>query len=309
MRMKTVLSGIVGLFCAAWVSNSSATDIVSFNAPGQWVTQRTDAIVAKVQLDTSKIPQKKIEFSLSKVEDGKKKLIATKTFKVTDYTQEYALGSAGSPLCGGKDFLRIDWSIPGTKDKGMLFPVGVVNLDKIPKIEPIHAVKVKDAIDAKNWASLIGGVKYSTVKGNDFGLLWTPKSLVIVCKKMQTKDIVRFAFDGKNGKNAFMSHPDRTIDMYQSKDSLGTLFYERAFVNDTLAYNQMTWRNDIAMVGDKQTAVIVVPWYDLGMLPLDGRSFGFAAFDIDDKAKALAAVPEKARYFVPGSWGTVVLDK
>jgi hypothetical protein len=309
MRMQTVLSGIMGLFCAAWFSSSCATDIVSFNSPGQWVTQRSDAIVAKVQLDTSKIPQKKIEFSLSKVEDGKKKLIATKTFKVTDYTQEYKLGSAASMLCGGKDFLRIDWSIPGTKEKGMLFPVGVVNLDKLPKIEPFHAAKVKDAIYAKNWASLIGGVKYTSVKGNEFGLLWTPKSLVVVCKKTQTKDIVRFAFDAKNGKNAFMSHPDRTIDLYQGKDSLGTLFFERAFVNDTLAYNLNAWQSDIAKLGDKQTAVIVVPWYDLGMLPLDERTFGFAAFVVDDKAKTLAAVPEKAAYFVPGSWGTVVLDK
>jgi hypothetical protein len=309
MRKQAVFSCIVGLFCAAWFSNSGATDIVSFNSPGQWVTQRTDVIVAKVQLDTSKIPQKKIEFSLSKVEDGKKKVIATKTFKVTDYTQEYTLGRAATMLCGGKDFLRLDWSIPGTKDKGMMFPVGVVNLDKLPKIEPLHAVKVKDAIDAKNWASLTGSVKYASVKGNDFGLLWTPKSLVIVCKKTQTKDVVRFAFDCKNGKNAFLSHPDRTVDLYLGKDSLGTLFYERGFVNDTLSYNLNSWHNDIAMLGDKQTAVIVLPWYDLGMLPLDDRTFGFAAFVIDDKAKALAAVPEKAKYFVPGSWGTVVLDK
>jgi hypothetical protein len=309
MRKQIVFSCIVGLFCAAGFSNSGATDIVSFNSPGQWVTQRTDVIVAKVQLDTSKIPQKKIEFSLSKIEDGKKKPISTKTFKVTDYTQEYKLGSAGTTLCGGKDFLRIDWSIPGTKEKGMLFPVGVVNLDKLSKIEPLHAVKVKDAIDAKNWAPLIGGVKYTSIKGNDFGLLWTPKSLAIVCRKTKTMDIVRFAFDGKNGKNAFMSHPDRTIDLYQDKDSLGTLFYERGFANDTLAYNLNSWRNDISVVGDKQTAVIVVPWYDLGMLPLDGRTFGFAAFVVDDKAKAVAAVPEKAKYFVPGSWGTVVLDK
>ena len=286
-----------------------ATDIVSFNSPGQWVTQRTDAIVAKVQLDTSKIPQKKIEFSLSKVEAGKKKLIATKTFKVTDYTQEYSLGGAGTALCGGKDFLRIDWSIPGTKDKGMLYPIGVVNLDKLPKVEPIHATKVKEAIDAKNWSSLIAGVKYVNVKGNEFGCVWTPKSLAIVCKKAQSKDILRFVFDGKNGKNAFLSHPDRTVDLVLAKDSLGSTFYERATVGDTIIYNVTQWRNDITVVGDKTTDVIVVPWYDLGMLPLDDRTMGFAAFVVDDKGKVLGGNPEKAQYFLPGSWGTLVLDK
>jgi hypothetical protein len=302
-------SVIMGLFCAVWFSGSMANDVVSFNSPGQWVTQRSENIVAKVQLDTSRIPQKKIEFSLSKVEAGKKKLIATKKFKVTDYTQEYTLGSAGNALCGGKDFLRIDWSIPGTKDKGTLFPVGVANLDKLPKVEPVHAVKVKDVINDKNWASLIGGAKFTSVKGNEFGLLWTPKSLVIVCKKAQSKEIVRFAIDGKNGKNAFMSHPDRTVDIYQGKDSLATMFYDRSLLNDTLSYSQMTWQNDVKMFGDKQTNVVVVPWYDLGMLPLEERDIGFAVFVMDYKANALAALPEKAKYFIPGSWGSVVLDK
>jgi hypothetical protein len=309
MRMKKVLSGILGLFCGVWFSSSMAVDIVSFNSPGQWVTQRSDAIVAKVQLDTSKMPQKKMVLSLSRYDAGKKKLIATKTFKVKDYTQEFALGAAGSALLGGKDFLRIDWTIPGTKDKGMLYPVGIVNLDKAPAAAPLHAAKVKEAIDAKNWASLASGVKYSSVKGNEFGLLWTPKALVVVCRKSQSKDIVRFAFDGKNGKNAFLSHPDRTIDLYQAKDSLGSLFFERGTLNDTINYTQMPWQNDIKMFGDKQAGVIVVPWYDLGMLPLDERTIGFAAFVVDDKAKVLAATPEKAQYFLPGSWGSIVLDK
>jgi hypothetical protein len=309
MRIQTVLSATVGLFCAVLFSNSAAVDIVSFNSPGQWVTQRSDAIVAKVQLDTSKIPQKKIEFTLSRYDAGKKKIVATKSFKVKDYTQEFALGNAGTSLLGGKDFLRIDWSIPGTKDKGMLFPIGVVNLDKVPKVEPIHAAKVKDAIDAKNWSTLIAGAKYSTVKGNEFGLLWTPKALVVVYKKTQSKDIIRFAFDGKNGKNAFLSHPDRTIDVAIGKDSLSGLFYERGSLNDTLNYSQMTWQSEISLLGDKQTGVIVVPWYDLGMLPLEERTIGFAAFVLDDKAKVVAATPEKAQYFLPGSWGTVILDK
>jgi len=127
----------------------------------------------------------------------------------------------------------------------MLFPVGVVNLDKLPKIEPLHAAKVKDAIDAKNWATLVAGAKYSSVKGNEFGLLWTPKSLVVVVKKAQSKDIVRFAFDCKNGKNAFLSHPDRTIDLYLGKDSLGMMYYERGMLNDTLNYTVIPWHTTL----------------------------------------------------------------
>lgn len=309
MRSRTVMLGVLGLFCAAWPSRAATADIVSFNSPGQWLTQRTDAVVAKMQLDTSKIPQKKIELSLFRVEGGKKKLITTKQCKVKDYSQDVSLGNAGNALVGGRDFLRIEWNLPGSKDKVMLFPFGVVNLDKIPKIEPVHAVKVKDVIDTKNWATITSGVKYSSVKGDEFGLAWTPKALVIAVKKPAAKDIIRFAFDCKNGKNAFLSHADRIIDLHCAKDSLGSLYYERGVVNDTISYTQTAWHNDVSLVGDKQTAVIVVPWYDLGMLPLDERTIGFAAFVIDEKANVLAAKPEKAQCFLPGSWGSVVLDK
>jgi hypothetical protein len=304
-----VLLGVLGLFCAAGSSRAAATDIVSFNSPGQWLTQRTDAVVAKMQLDTAKIPKKKIELSLFRVEGGKKKLISTKESKVKDYSLDLALGSAGSPLVGGKEFLRIEWNLPGSKDKVMLFPFGVVNLDKIPKVEPLHAVKVKDAINAKNWATLISGVKYASVKGDEFGLLWTPKALAVVVKKPAAKDIIRFTFDCKNGKNAFLAHSDRIIDLYCAKDSLGTMFFERGVANDSIVYTQNSWRNEVSLTGDKQTAVIVVPWYDLGMLPLDERTIGFAAFVVDEKANALAANPAKAQWLLPGSWGSVVLDK
>jgi len=307
--MNTTSKKVLGLFCALCISGTVLAQSVSFNSPGQWVTQRNDNVVAKVQLDTSKIPQKKIEFVLSKVEAGKKKAVVTKTFKVTDYTQEFNLGSASALCLGGKDFLRIDWSIPGTKDKGVLMPFGIVNLDKMPKVDQLHITKIKEEVSDKNFATLAAAAKLTTVKATQFGLVWTPKALAIVVAKGTSKDVVKFAVDGKNGKNAFMSHPDRTVELFQANDSLSTVLAERSIVNDTINYAIVGWQNEIKKYSDAKFVVIVVPWFDLGLIAQDDRIFGFAAFVADDKNKVVAASPEKAQYFVPGTWGNAVLDK
>ncbi len=309
MRMNTTTKSVLGLFCALCFCGSAMSQSVSFNSPGQWITQRNDNVVAKVQLDTSKIPQKKIDFVLSKVEAGKKKAIATKSFKVTDYTQEFNLGSASSACLGGKDFLRIDWSIPGTKDKGTLMPFGIVNLDKMPKGEQLHIAKIKDEVTDKNFATVAATAKLVNVKGTQFGLVWGPKALTIVVAKGASKDAVKFAIDGKNGKNAFLSHPDRTVELFQANDSLATVLAERASINDTLNYAIVGWQNEIKKYSDSKFVVIVVPWFDLGLIANDDRIFGFAAFVADDKNKVLAASPEKAQYFIPGTWGDAILDK
>jgi hypothetical protein len=306
--MKMMKSAIPVLIGAAFCVTSAFGDVVSFNSPSQWTTSRSDVIVLKSQLDTAKLPKKQVSIVLSKIENGKKKQVLSKQFKVTDYSQEFNLGSVQTSLLGGKDYLRVDWSVVGSTDKGSLFPIGIVNLDKIDKVAELHVAKVPDAVDAANAGALVKDKKITDVKGSGFVLLWGPKALSIVCKKGQT-GVLRFAFDGKNGKNAFISYPDRMVEYHAANDSIASIMYERVALTDSLNFVQKNWQNDIKKSVSKDYCVITIPWPDLGILAVDGRMMGFAALSMGDKSAVAGAYPEKAKLLIPGSWGTVVLDK
>jgi hypothetical protein len=303
--MKSAIPVLIG---AAFCVTSAFGDVVSFNSPSQWTTSRSDVIVLKSQLDTAKLPKKQVSIVLSKIENGKKKQVLSKQFKVTDYSQEFNLGSVQTSLLGGKDYLRVDWSVVGSTDKGSLFPIGIVNLDKIDKVAELHVAKVPDAVDAANAGALVKDKKITDVKGSGFVLLWGPKALSIVCKKGQT-GVLRFAFDGKNGKNAFISYPDRMVEYHAANDSIASIMYERVALTDSLNFVQKNWQNDIKKSVSKDYCVITIPWPDLGILAVDGRMMGFAALSMGDKSAVAGAYPEKAKLLIPGSWGTVVLDK
>lgn len=299
----------MSVVCAAWFAGSAFGDIVTFNSPGQWVTERSDNIVLKVQLDTSKIPQKKVSVMLSKVEGGKKKLIANKTFRVTDYSQEFALGSAGTNLLGGKDFLKVEWSVPGTKDKGSLFPVGIVNVDKLAKTEPLHAAKIPAPVDENSVASVAAKATFASVKGSEFALFWSPKALSIVCKKTASAAVLRFAFDGKNGKNAFIAFSDRVVDLVTAKDSINAFLHERGAMNDSLSFTVKPWMSEVTTFATKDFVVLNIPLYDIGLVGQDGRVIGFSSYAVDEKGAISASYPDKAKLLMPGSWSSVVFDK
>jgi hypothetical protein len=292
----------------AFLMQNSLAQIVTFNSPGQWTTERSDKICVKVQLDTARIPKKKINFTIYKIENGKKKKTLTKEFKVSDYSQEYEIGSIGSVMLGGKDFLNIEWNVTGTKENGNLFPVGIVNLDKITPVKPLYAKKIQNGIDEKSIGNISSFTNLSN--GLSFSVLWDPKMLYIVCKKSKPdNNILRFAFDGKNGKNAFISYPDRFVELYTQNDSLSPILYERSCTADTIKYSAKEWRTDIEKKQIGENTLICIPWYDLGIIAQDERAFGFSAFVIDNKNKTLSSYPEKANMLLPGSWSTVILEK
>ena len=80
--------------------------------------------------------------------------------------------------------------------------------------------------------------------------------------------MICFAFDGKNGKNAFLSYPDRIISYIPAKDSLNTIHYKRDVKEDTLRYTDKLWQSEIKkeIIGEK--VVISMPWADIGVIPL-----------------------------------------
>jgi len=300
---------LMGVVCAAWFATSSGADIVTFNSPGQWTTERSDNLVLKAQLDTAKIPKKQISVSLYKIEAGKKKLVATKPFKVTDYSQEFNLGTVGTNLLGGKDYLKIEWSIMGAKDKGSLFPVGIVNLDKLPPVAAVHASKVQAPLDAGSAASFAASAKFVSVKDCDIALFWSSSALSVLVKKGQSKNTLKLAFDGKNGKNAFISYPDRVVELNMTKDSLSTVLYERVALSDSVNFPVKDWKSEVKKTAANGMTIITIPWYDIGLVAQDGRVLGFGAFVTDEKSAPVAAYPASAKLLLPGSWSSIVLDK
>jgi hypothetical protein len=291
----------------AGYSAVSFGQVITFNSPTPWLTQRNDSIVVKAQLDTSKFAKKQIAFSVVKMEAGKKKAVLAKTFKVKDFTQDFVIGLAGMNQVGGKDFLKINWNIPGAKDSGSCAPVGIVNVDKAPKFEPVHATKVTTPLDIKDIAGLVKDKKFSKAGGREFMLFWNKQTLSVVVKRSAVKSSLRLTFDGKNGKNAFVSFADKMLDFVDEKDSIHVFENDRA-IQDSIIYTQKPWVSEIKKASDKDFSLITIPWFDIGLLPFDGRIMGFGAFEMTD-AKATGAYPEKAMAFLPGSWGNAVLDK
>jgi hypothetical protein len=308
MFNRIVKKACVGI-CLMGFSVNVIGQIITFNSPAPWLTLRNDSIVVKAQLDTARFLQKKIAFTVTKYENKQKKAIAVKTFKVTDFTQDFVLGIAGSGLLGGKDFLKVEWSVPGATDKGFCAPVGIVTNDKIGKIQPSHVAKAALAFDIKNIADLVKGKQFSKIQNQEFLMLWNTDGIAVIAKKAGLKDVAKFVFDGKNGKNAFVSYPDKMIDYIAEKDSVHAYVNERNFNTDSITYSEKVWSNDISKTSDKDYVMIKISWYDLGIAKsFDGRILGFAVFAVPAKGP-VAGFPDKAQLYVPGSWGSIVLDK
>jgi hypothetical protein len=309
MSIRTVKSGFIGTLCIIAFSAAVWAQDITFNSPSPWLTLRNDSLMIKAQLDTSKFPKKKITLTASRVEAGKKKQITSKTFTVSDFTQDFNLGLAGGSLLGGRDFLKINWNVPGTKDSGVCAPVGIVNLDKTAKTDSLHAAKKAGGIDVKNVAAVAAGLKFAKIKDQEVAFAWTAAALVVVCKKSPSAAALRFVIDGKNGKNAFAAFSDKMVEYFPAKDSVYSYVNERSYA-DSIMYRQKAWTTELAKGGDKDYGVLTIPWYDIGIgKPFDGRVMGFSVFALSDKDAVLAAYPEKAATFIPGSWGNLVLDK
>ena len=305
------------------LSFSAYSQIVTFNSPISWVTQRNDSITVRCQIDTAQLKGKnekgknekgKKEFAItvSQVnEKAQKKQLAKKTFPVTDYSGEFAMGPVGTVLVGGFSYLKIDWAIPGTDNKGYISPVGVVALDKLAPAPLAKVARAQDGTDAAGVAGALKEADFQSIGQEKYALAWNKDALYIVLVKQQkpVAGVIRFAIDGKNGKNAFLSFADRVVIYQASNDSLAGAHYERAMSGDTLKYNTKLWPNEMkkTTVGDK--TVISVPWYDSGIIPFGDRKFAIGIMTFDEKNKQVAAQPPKADFYLPGTWGDFELAK
>jgi hypothetical protein len=277
---------------------------VALNSPAAWSTLRTDSVVAKAQVDTAGMKQKKVDYTLSSVIGGVTKVVTKKQVKVADVSNDAFLAKLNSSVLGGTDYLKIEWA--ADSQKGVVLPFGIVDLGKLPKITPVQAKMVDDGATLKNIGEAVKEEQFNKCGARSFAISWNSKALYIITKKTSDSSELSFGLDGKNGKNAFIAYPDRFIG--SKKDSVWGTHYNREIVNSELKYTPLSWNNEITkeVVGEK--IVIRMPWYDTGIVPFDGRVIGFAAFG-KDKEKVSASNPEKAKEFIPGTWGNLLLVK
>jgi hypothetical protein len=293
------------LVCAISV-NTILAQAVSFSSPASWITQRNDTVFIRAQLDTALIKKKAVSVSLLQVNDGKKKVIAKKNLKITDNVMELMFAKVGKDLLGGKEFLRLEWA--ADNEKGVIEPIGILDLNKVSKSDTVKALRVQDGAEAKTVADIIKAEQFRKIGSVEFGTAWNKDAFFIVMKKSQDSSTISFAFDGKNGKNAFLSYPDRIISYIPAKDSLNTTCYVREIKGDTLKYKDKLWNSEIEKVAADEKVIIRMPWADIGVIPFEERMIGIGVFAMQ-KGKVNAAIPQNAQYYIPGTWGDVFLQK
>ncbi|HLV32452.1 MAG TPA: hypothetical protein VKY57_12855 [Chitinispirillaceae bacterium] len=284
-----------------------AGEVVIVSSPGAWLTQRSDTIVAKAQIDTAQLEKKEITIKLAQVNNGKKRVVATKTFKVEDNMGEFSLGAINKDIVGGTEFLELNWSVAGSDESGSVGPVGIVKLEEKKDVEDLLAAPVKKRSDIDDVVSKFE--KPNKVGNFEFVTAWDTSSLYLIFKKSEEPGSIQFFIDGKNGKKAFLSYPDRIICYTPSKDSIHGFNYKREVRADSLIYTENVWNHEIAIktAGDK--TLIVIPWADAGIIPFEGRKCGLGVFALNSSNKVTSSIPKNAKKDIPGTWTDLVLQK
>ncbi len=303
---------------------SSFSQAISFNTPLPWVSLRNDTIIVRAQVDTAVLKGKQLSLTLATVKNGKSQTIASKLFPVKDPSGEFSFGKIKKKLVGGDEFLRVKWEVKSgatkkaakdaaaasaAEEKGVLEPIGIADISDAGKTDTVRAAKVPDDKKLGDVAAAVGD-KFQQTGSVSYAFAWNKNALFAVVKKGSTKDVAKFAFDGKSGKNAFLSYPDRIVTC-AALDSVPVkgIHFEREIRKDSLIYKELAWQNELTheVVGDK--IVIRIPWFDTGMIPFEDRTIGFGAFIDDAKGKTAAALPASAKFFIPATWGVLYLQK
>lgn len=312
-------SGIVGacsFLCCAWYASAQ----VFITSPTPWVTQRNGSLILSAHYDSSLVNKERIQFTLLRVSEGKSRTIRSEDFAIDDISGEYSLGPVRQGLIGGKDFLKIDWKVMKGEEKGSLAPIGVVDLNKVPVSDTIRAKKFDGAVSA---SAVVGSLKdedYTSLNSFRYAMVWNNDALYIVNEKVEDAGSIEFAFDGKNGKNAFLSYPDRIVSYMPKvqsetdsakvgKDSVWGIHYTRFLRNDSLHYTKKKWQNEITTEESGNMVVISIPWYEIGIIPFEERILGCGIFTRIKEDKIGSQYPKTAEFFTPGTWGNVLLEK
>ncbi len=288
--------------------NVASGQVITFQNIVPWITLREGNIIARTLVDTAATKGNNIKLTLSKVEQGRKVRIMTKNFKPAEYSNEYELANIEKEIVGGKDFLKVEWNVVGNDEKGVVEPFGIVKLNGESEKSALKCKKISCALEASALKSVLKEKDFIAVGNNMFCPVWNKTMLGLVCKNMKEASNISFHFDGKNGKNAFISFSDRIVTYYPGKESLSTIYYKRTVTDTGIRYDPKEWIQEIKKDAKEGLVVISIPWYDIGMLAQDGRIFGFAVFASSLKNEE-SALPEAAQRYIPGTWGDIILTE
>ncbi|MBD3392616.1 MAG: hypothetical protein GF418_11040 [Chitinivibrionales bacterium] len=293
-------SWIFVFVCSLGLLTPAATQVVTFNSPSPWMSLRSTEVAVKTLLDTAKLENKPVRFVLYKVVNGRKASLGSQTARATQYSHDFVLGKVASGALGGTDYLRIEWSVSGKDEAGTLEPFGVLIVDS-GKVDTVAVGTHVEELSMASAGKMLTSDDFITVGKHKFGVLWTRETLGIVIKK-GPREPLTFSFDGKNGKSAFLSYPDRFVSFFPEGDSIRAYHHARAVSDTGILYTEKEWLNKITVSAGGDLVLVSVPWYDTGIIPFDGRIVGFAAFAEDQ-----ASEPAGAKRRIPGTWGDLVL--
>jgi len=304
-----MLRSVAVLIAATGFVMSTQAQAISFNAPLPWVTLRNDSLTVRAQVDTATLKGKEISLSLLSVANGKTSSIATKKVKLSEPSSEFSFGKINKTLVGGDSYLKVTWAIKGTEEKGEIEPVGIADLSVIKAADALKAVRVGDNAAASEIAAKVKNGMMKT--GNvSFGLAWNKNKFSIVVGKGTAGDSLVVALDGKCGKNAFLSYPDRMVEIvFGEKVTVDGFHYERSVKENRMSYERNEWQNEITSEVSGDVTVISMPWYDSGIIPFEDRTIGAAVFTAKNGATAATATPASAERLVPATWGVILLQK
>ncbi len=309
MRKRNSIAGLVGTLVIVSCL-PVASQVVMFNWPTEWLTQRGASVDAKLILDTAQVSNKRVTLSLYVSRDGQSRRVARKSFTVTDYTADISLGSIPGPLFGGTDFAKVEWSVSGTEDQGELGPIGVVALPEIRPIDSIMAISSAQKVTCESAKEALSQDSYIEVSGVQTAFMWDDTYFNIVIRKdgKAPEGSVSFGIDGKNAKSAFVAYADRFIHYHPGNDSVSYVHYTRSFEDDSIDYTRNDWHHEGEIESSEECVIIRMPWYDMGMAkPFADRRFGIGIMNVKEPNVVENAFPEDARYFLPGSWGNIIL--
>jgi len=300
---------MVTALIAVGVVFNGFSQTVTFNSPLPWVSLRNDTVTVRAQVDTGLLRDKKLSLTLASVKNGKKTVISSKTVSVKEPSAEFAFGKINRKLIGGEEYLQVSWEIKGGDEKGVIEPIGIADLSAAAPFDTVGATHLRDGISTADAASAVGD-KFVTTGDFTYAPGWNRDALFMVVKKSAKSDTAKFLFDGKCGKNAFLSYPDRIVaaTVCDPVTVIG-VHYTRDVQKDSLKYSSRQWNSEITHEISGDRVVIRLPWFDTGIIPFEERVVGFGVVRSDAKGQQVAALPQKAQLYIPATWGALKLQK
>jgi hypothetical protein len=322
-RMPLLIAALLSVFSALPLFAQEEGPVV-ITAPAEWSTLRSDSVTVSLQVDTAALPRGVVDFKVLRRSGARSSVLFSRTVKADESAADAYLGSVKGLPVGGGDYLRIEWSVPGTELKGAVEPVGMAVLKGSvsaenkwvpanPYLSAVRlkdgAVRLKDGIDAESVSDALGKLKSVSVggAGADFAVGWNASELVLYFTPTAAVPEAEFALDLKFGANAFTAWADRFITV--TSDSAYGLRVSKRSVDSTgaMKFEESPWGDSKLIASTKYGAgcLVALDWNELGVQPFEGRNIGFAVFA---KGRGKSAVyPAGANRSIPGTWGGISL--